>query len=338
MTRRTTRTRPRAIPRTPLRATLERPSVALAPREAGLHLWPHDSIGGVNERYCAPPGWSRRLDARGCDGHAPAGRRAARAARRARMAGHPARHDPGPAGPAGHRPSDRRLHRVRPVGRLAPRRPPRADLRAPAAAALRRAARSPLVGGGTGMIGDPSGRSTERNLLDRETLEANVAAIRGQLERFLDFTPGSRARADGQQPRLARRAVADRLPARHRQALHDPVHAGQGLRAGPARARTVVHRVQLHAPAGLRLRPPVPDDGRRAADGRRRPVGQHHRRPRAHPADQRGSADEGRAGARPRLQAAAVAVGREVRQERGRGLGLARPGAGRRRTRSTSTG
>ena len=50
-----------------------------------------------------------------------------------------------------------------------------------------------VVGGGTGMIGDPSGRSTERNLLDRPTLEANVAAIRGQLERFLDFSPGSGA-------------------------------------------------------------------------------------------------------------------------------------------------
>jgi tyrosyl-tRNA synthetase len=48
-----------------------------------------------------------------------------------------------------------------------------------------------LVGGGTGMIGDPSGRSSERNLLDRDILEANVGAIRGQLERFLDFTPGS---------------------------------------------------------------------------------------------------------------------------------------------------
>jgi tyrosyl-tRNA synthetase len=48
-----------------------------------------------------------------------------------------------------------------------------------------------LVGGGTGMIGDPSGRSSERNLLDRDTLEANVVALRGQLERFLDFTPGS---------------------------------------------------------------------------------------------------------------------------------------------------
>jgi tyrosyl-tRNA synthetase len=45
-----------------------------------------------------------------------------------------------------------------------------------------------LVGGGTGMIGDPSGRSSERTLLDRETLAANVASIRGQLERFLDFS------------------------------------------------------------------------------------------------------------------------------------------------------
>src|SRR5512141_2126850 len=47
-----------------------------------------------------------------------------------------------------------------------------------------------LVGGGTGMIGDPSGRSSERNLLDAATIEHNVAAIRAQLERFLDFSPG----------------------------------------------------------------------------------------------------------------------------------------------------
>jgi len=47
-----------------------------------------------------------------------------------------------------------------------------------------------LVGGGTGMIGDPSGRSSERSLLDAATIEHNVAAIRAQLERFLDFSPG----------------------------------------------------------------------------------------------------------------------------------------------------
>jgi tyrosyl-tRNA synthetase len=45
-----------------------------------------------------------------------------------------------------------------------------------------------LVGGGTGMIGDPSGTSAERNLLDRETLAANAASIRAQLEHFLDFS------------------------------------------------------------------------------------------------------------------------------------------------------
>src|SRR6185436_16532729 len=45
-----------------------------------------------------------------------------------------------------------------------------------------------LVGGGTGMIGDPSGRSAERNLQSREQIEANVASIRPQLERFLDFS------------------------------------------------------------------------------------------------------------------------------------------------------
>jgi tyrosyl-tRNA synthetase len=43
------------------------------------------------------------------------------------------------------------------------------------------------------MIGDPSGRSTERNLLDRDELEANVASIRAQLERFLDFSGASGA-------------------------------------------------------------------------------------------------------------------------------------------------
>ena len=45
-----------------------------------------------------------------------------------------------------------------------------------------------LVGGGTGMIGDPSGKSTERQLQTRETIEANSRAIGAQLARFLDFS------------------------------------------------------------------------------------------------------------------------------------------------------
>ena len=44
-----------------------------------------------------------------------------------------------------------------------------------------------LVGGSTGMIGDPSGKSAERNLMDDETLAVNLAAIRGQLSRLVDF-------------------------------------------------------------------------------------------------------------------------------------------------------
>ena len=45
-----------------------------------------------------------------------------------------------------------------------------------------------LVGGGTGMIGDPSGKATERQLQTREVIEANSRAIGAQLARFLDFT------------------------------------------------------------------------------------------------------------------------------------------------------
>ena len=44
-----------------------------------------------------------------------------------------------------------------------------------------------VVGGGTGMIGDPSGKATERSLLTSEQVDANVAGIRRQIERFLDF-------------------------------------------------------------------------------------------------------------------------------------------------------
>ncbi|GAA4364224.1 tyrosine--tRNA ligase [Hymenobacter saemangeumensis] len=57
---------------------------------------------------------------------------------------------------------------------------------------LQRAGHRPvaLVGGATGMIGDPSGKSAERNLLDEDTLRRNQAGIRAQLEKFLDFSEG----------------------------------------------------------------------------------------------------------------------------------------------------
>src|SRR5437773_2636320 len=58
-----------------------------------------------------------------------------------------------------------------------------------ALARLQRFGHAPIaiVGGGTGMIGDPSGKSSERVLLSPDVLETNLAGIREQLERFLDF-------------------------------------------------------------------------------------------------------------------------------------------------------
>jgi len=54
---------------------------------------------------------------------------------------------------------------------------------------LQRAGHRPLalVGGGTGLIGDPSGKESERSMLSLDVLEQNVAALRKQLGRFLDF-------------------------------------------------------------------------------------------------------------------------------------------------------
>jgi len=50
-----------------------------------------------------------------------------------------------------------------------------------------------LVGGATGMIGDPSGKSEERNLLSIDALQANLAAVESQLRQFLDFDRGENA-------------------------------------------------------------------------------------------------------------------------------------------------
>ena len=53
-----------------------------------------------------------------------------------------------------------------------------------------------LVGGATGMIGDPSGKSAERNLLNEETLRHNVACIKKQLAKFLDFESEAENKAE----------------------------------------------------------------------------------------------------------------------------------------------
>ena len=240
------------------------------------------------------------------------------------MARHPARDHARPRRAARNGRVDRRLQRLRSLGAVAPCRPPGADLRAPPAAAARRPAR---------------GRHRRRDRDDRRS----VGSLHGaepprprdprsecrEHPHAARTVPRLHARhgrgGHGQQPRLAGRAQPRRLPARHRQALHDPVHARQGLGPGQAGAGAVVHRVQLHAAAGLRLRPPARDDGRGAADGRRGPVGQHHRRPGTDTPNRRRRRRQG-AGSWPRLQAAAQSFRRQVREERRGGVGLARSG------------
>ena len=50
-----------------------------------------------------------------------------------------------------------------------------------------------LIGGATGMVGDPSGKSQERNLLNKATLDGNLKGVRAQLEKYLDFNCGENA-------------------------------------------------------------------------------------------------------------------------------------------------
>jgi tyrosyl-tRNA synthetase len=63
---------------------------------------------------------------------------------------------------------------------------------------LQRAGHKPyaLIGGATGMVGDPSGKSEERNLLSEETLAFNLAGVKKQLSHFLDFDPSKSTAAE----------------------------------------------------------------------------------------------------------------------------------------------
>ena len=139
-----------------------------------------------------------------------------------------------------------------------------------------------LAGGGTGMIGDPGGKEDERQLLTLETIERYLEGIRPQLGQFLDLDRGP----PPQQRRLARLDLDARVPPRRRQALHRQPDGGQGVGPGPLRAARpghLLHRVQLHAAAGLRLPAPARRPRLQPAVRRQRPVGQHHHGHRAHP-------------------------------------------------------
>jgi tyrosyl-tRNA synthetase len=76
-----------------------------------------------------------------------------------------------------------------------------------------------LVGGATGMIGDPSGKSEERNLLSADVLAANVAAMESQMRNFLDFGSANHAAT-------LTRSVSEEA----RSASEAPINAGPGTR------------------------------------------------------------------------------------------------------------
>ena len=181
------------------------------------------------------------------------------------------------------------------------------------------------------MVGDPSGKRTERPVLSVEEIDRNVAgdprparalrlASRGRTRRACATTPTGSAplglmeflRDVGKHftvnYMLAKDSVKGRMEAGH-----------------------LLHRVLLPAGPGLRLLAPVEDRALRAADGRQRPVGQHHRRHRAH------LAQGGAGGPGPHLPAPHHRLGRRSSaRPRAARCGSTRPG--RRPTSSSSSG
>ena len=127
---------------------------------------------------------------------------------------------------------DHRLRRVRPDRRLAPRRQPGAG-DGPGLAAARGHTPIALVGGGTGMVGDPSGKRQRAPGARRSSRStATPSAIGRPAPRFLRVRGRQRGPAP-QQRRLAARPPPDGVPARHRQALHRQLHAAEGVGAEP---------------------------------------------------------------------------------------------------------
>ncbi len=194
-------------------------------------------------------------------------------------------------------------------------------------ARLQRFGHSPIaiVGGGTGMIGDPSGKSQERVLLSPEQIEENVAGVRAQLERFLDFEPRA---GDPPAARIVNNAdwlaTIDLLSflrdaGKHftvnymlqKESVNRRLESEEGISFTEFSYLVLQAYDFLQAVRSLRLR---------AADGRQRSVGQHHGR---HRSDSQAARQEG---ARPGVAADEDGVGREVRQDRS-GHGLAGSGA-----------
>ena len=143
---------------------------------------------------------------------------------------------------------------------------------------LQRAGHRPviLVGGGTGLIGDPSGKSTERPLQSREQIAANSAALRKQFERFLDFTGPHAALVRDNAEWLGPLALVDFLRDVGKHFSVNVMLAKDSVksRLDAGISFTEFSYMLLQAYDFLAAAPPRRGD---AAARRQRPVGQHHR-------------------------------------------------------------
>ena len=175
-----------------------------------------------------------------------------------------------------------------------------------------------LVGGATGMIGDPSGKSQERNLLNEETLRHNQECIKKQVAKFLDF--------ESKEPNAAEmvnnydwmkdftfldfaREVGKHITVNYMMAKD---RAATPQRHRPRRPE--LHRIHLPAAARLRLPLALPAQELQAATRRQRPMGQHHH---GHGTDSQNVRLRER-GFRPHLSAHHQGRRQEVRQDRER--------------------
>ena len=138
-----------------------------------------------------------------------------------------------------------------------------------------------LIGGGTTMIGDPSGRTDMRKMLTKEDINHNAECFKKQMERFIEFGEGKAQMVNNADWLLnlnyveLLREVGACFSVNNmlRAECYKPAH-GEG---------TVLPGIQLHDHAVLRLLPPVPALWLQHAVRRQRPVEQHAGRHRADP-------------------------------------------------------
>ena len=177
------------------------------------------------------------------------------------------------------------------------------------------------------MIGDPSGKSSRAQAARRRDHRGQLGGPPAAARALPRLHAGAGPAAHGRQPRLAGVDVRARLPARHRQALHGALHAGQGLRPGAPGGRHVLHRVQLPDPPGGRL--PASPPRRRASRCRwAAPTSGATSRPASSSSGASRARDARARDAAPRLRALQPAAADALRPEDGQdreGRGLPRP-------------